>query len=98
MGDRSAGSRFQVVVSDAQGRATAPGLARWIVRVAPAAARGAVSIAVVSDQRVRALNRQYRGIDRPTDVLSFPMQERPPRPTPTAQRHHAFVGDIVIAR
>jgi probable rRNA maturation factor len=31
-----------------------------------------VTIALVSDRRVRTLNRQYRGIDRATDVLSFP--------------------------
>ena len=41
-------------------------------RVAPARARGTVSVALVSDARVRALNRRYRGKDHATDVLSFP--------------------------
>lgn len=31
-----------------------------------------VSIAVVSDEAIRALNRRYLGADRPTDVLAFP--------------------------
>jgi probable rRNA maturation factor len=31
-----------------------------------------VNVAIVSDQRVRALNREYRGVDHATDVLSFP--------------------------
>ena len=31
-------------------------------------------MALVSDAEVRALNRQYRRIDEPTDVLSFPSQ------------------------
>ncbi|MCY4023834.1 MAG: rRNA maturation RNase YbeY [Anaerolineaceae bacterium] len=33
---------------------------------------GRVSIVLTSDERVRNLNRRYRGIDRVTDVLSFP--------------------------
>jgi len=62
----------------------APGLARWLAAVAPARARGSVTIALVSDQRIRALNRQFRRKDRPTDVLSFPAGER------------GRLGDIVI--
>src|SRR5947207_33404 len=68
---------------DVVGRA--PGLARWLESVAPARARGAMSVAIVSDARVRALNRQYRKKDTATDVLSFPSEE------------HGFLGDVVIA-
>ena len=57
---------------DGRGRqARAPGLAAWLAHIAPAAARGEIAIALVSDARIRALNRQYRGKDMPTDVLSF---------------------------
>jgi probable rRNA maturation factor len=31
-----------------------------------------VSVTISNDRRLRALNRTYRGKDRPTDVLSFP--------------------------
>ncbi len=51
------------------------GLARWLSAVAPATARGTVSVAVVSDARVRALNRDYRQKDYATDVLSFPAED-----------------------
>ena len=33
------------------------------------------TIAFVSDKRIRELNRQFRGIDKATDVLSFPTHE-----------------------
>jgi probable rRNA maturation factor len=33
------------------------------------------TIAFVSDNRIRELNRQFRGIDKATDVLSFPADE-----------------------
>ncbi len=39
----------------------ARGLSRWLVAAAPPRAAGSVSIAVVSDARMRALNRRYRG-------------------------------------
>jgi probable rRNA maturation factor len=83
--------RLDVAVVDGAGRPLrAPGLARWLVRVAPRAARGEVTLAVVSDARMRALNRTYRGVDAPTDVLSFP--------APPASRLAGHLGDVVIAR
>jgi len=79
---------IHVAVSDHRGRPLAGGLSRWLTDVAPAGARGAVNIAIVSDARVRALNRRYRGVDRATDVLSFP----------AGGPAKSFLGDIVIAR
>jgi len=68
--------RLDVSVSDERGRAVAaPGLAAWLRRVAPARARGVVSVALVSDRRIRALNRSYRRKDYATDVLSFPADD-----------------------
>jgi probable rRNA maturation factor len=65
--------------------ARAPGLAAWLRGIAPARARGALTVAIVPDARVRALNRQYRRKDAPTDVLSFPSDEK------------GYLGDVVIA-
>ena len=59
-------------VSDGRGRPVRDGgLARWLAAVAPARVRGEVAVALVTDARVRQLNRQYRRTDAPTDVLSF---------------------------
>ncbi|MDK2970465.1 MAG: putative rRNA maturation factor [Candidatus Sumerlaeota bacterium] len=35
----------------------------------------ALTVLFCSDARIRALNREFRGIDAPTDVLSFPAAE-----------------------
>jgi probable rRNA maturation factor len=86
------GGRLRVLVANGGGRRlSAPGITRWLARLAPLRARGVVSVALVSDARVRALNRQYRGHDCATDVLSFPSAgpTRPPSPR--------FLGDIVVA-
>ena len=61
-----------VAVTDDRGRARpAPGLAAWLQRVAPRNAPPAITIALVSDARIRALNRRFRRTDAVTDVLSF---------------------------
>lgn len=36
---------------------------------------GEVALTFVDDEEIHTLNREYRGIDRPTDVLSFAMNE-----------------------
>ena len=68
-----------------EGTTRAPGLATWLRTIAPARARGTVAVAIISDARVRRLNRVYRKQDRLTDVLSFPSEDS------------GCLGDIVIA-
>jgi probable rRNA maturation factor len=93
--------RVNVACPDSPARARASaeharairGLAPWLVRIAPAAARGEVCVALVSDARMKALNRQFRGKDRVTDVLSFPAD----RPAAVSAGARGFLGDIVIA-
>jgi probable rRNA maturation factor len=48
-----------------------------------------VSILLVGDRRIRALNREWRHVDRPTDVLSFPLSD-PPGIGP-------LLGDVVMS-
>ena len=81
--------RLLVSVTDGAGRAVRDGgLARWLAAVAPARVKGEVNIALVSDARMRTLNRRYRRRDKVTDVLSFGAGAEP---------RAAILGDIVIA-
>ncbi len=57
---------------------------------------GEVSVSFVSDAEIHELNRTYRGVDRPTDVLSFALREGEdilPEPEDGAE----MLGDIVIS-
>ena len=102
-------SRLCVSVTDARGRPLGSrALAAWLERAAPRRARGDVSLALVSDAVMRRLNREFRGIDHATDVLTFPAAPEPPRRRPArgaAPRAAAAravnpalrLGDIAIA-
>ena len=51
---------------------------------------GEVSVLLADDAAVRALNREWRGFDKPTNVLSFPAAPPPPGGP-------KLLGDIAIA-
>lgn len=55
----------------------------------------AACVALSVDARLRDLNRQFRGIDKPTNVLSFPSTA--PMAPVTGRVEGRFVGDVVIA-
>src|SRR5438270_967395 len=44
-----------------------------------------LTLVISDDEEIQALNRQYRQQDRPTDVLSFPLLDKPLVDAPTAQ-------------
>ncbi|HKY53203.1 MAG TPA: rRNA maturation RNase YbeY, partial [Anaerolineales bacterium] len=50
-----------------------------------------LTIVLTDDARLKELNRDYLGIDAPTDVLSFPASETDPE---TGAR---YIGDILIS-
>jgi probable rRNA maturation factor len=51
---------------------------------------GHLAIEFVAPGRIHELNRDHRGIDAPTDVLSFPVDESGPSAGPRE------LGDVVI--
>jgi len=74
---------------------------RTIAAAAPARAKKAeLSVILTSNRAIGALNRQWRGQDKPTNVLSFPAPKQATKRTAkraatrAAPRH---LGDIVIA-
>jgi probable rRNA maturation factor len=77
--------------------ARAPGLGRWLATIAPARARGTVTIVLVGDAAMRRLNRDWRGVDRTTDVLSFPSDDSSDDIGPRVRGLVPHLGDIVIA-
>lgn len=54
-----------------------------------------VTIAFIRDHEMRRLNRDYRGIDKPTDVLSFAYHESDQFSAWGSEADH--LGDLVIA-
>lgn len=59
-----------------------------------------LSVVVTSEETVRKLNQQYRGVDEPTDVLSFALTERKPgddTPFITPPDGILHLGEVVIS-
>ena len=53
-------------------------------------ADGHLAVALVAEAEMRRLNREHRGLDRPTDVLSFPVDEL------AASAGPRELGDVVV--
>lgn len=53
-----------------------------------------VSIAVVGDRKMRAMNKKYRGMDKTTNVLSFSQVEGERTPLPDGE---LFLGDVIVS-
>jgi probable rRNA maturation factor len=95
------GWRIDVVVRGGDWRRALPrhaALARRAARAAFAvagasAANDELSVVLADDAAVRELNRDYRGKDRPTNVLSFSLAAERPAPA----RAPRLLGDVVLA-
>jgi len=67
-------------------------LRRAVGAAADAAGKfGTLAVMLTDDAAIRTMNAQWRGIDKPTNVLSFPAGAQPGLPG------EAYLGDIAIA-
>ena len=51
-----------------------------------------LSVALIGDEEMHALNARYRGVDRPTDVLAFALREGE-----AAKLQPDLLGDVIIS-
>ena len=65
--------------------------ARFTLDLVPDSANSDITIVLTDDAQLHELNREYLGVDAPTDVLSFPASETDPE---TGAR---YIGDILIS-
>ena len=63
----------------------------WVLEAHRAAPGSGVTVVITTDEEVRRLNRQFRGVDRPTDVLSF--EAGPPL---ISEGAGPYLGDLVL--
>lgn len=59
-----------------------------------------VSITLTTPEKIHKINKQYRNVDRPTDVLSFPMFEKEELDEKIKNNnfsHEDVLGDIIIS-
>ncbi|CAH8220725.1 rRNA maturation RNase YbeY [Vibrio aestuarianus] len=83
---------LQLAVESEQGLPTFNDFSQWLNKaVTPFQTQAEVTIRVVDVQESQQLNREYRGKDKPTNVLSFPF-EAPPG------MEIDLLGDLVICR
>lgn len=65
--------------------------ARLTLELEPDSAEADITIVLTDDSQLHELNREFLGVDAPTDVLSFPASESDP------ETGAAYLGDILIS-
>lgn len=69
----------------------------WVQGLAEKALGFAYSLILVTDAEIQAFNRDYRGKDTPTDVLSFPLHQLPPSAADFPDLPESSLGEIYIS-
>ncbi|WP_119072628.1 rRNA maturation RNase YbeY [Aggregatilinea lenta] len=65
--------------------------ATWVLNAHELSPDAGLSIVIVDDGEIHQLNQQFRQVDTPTDVLSFPTD-----PDPDAGEDANYLGDLVL--
>ena len=73
------------------------GLAKFVMKKMELPECTDVTITFVTNERIHELNRDYRGIDRPTDVLSFECDNIPFEGEDLRDVEEFELGDTIIA-
>jgi probable rRNA maturation factor len=70
----------------------------WVLQEHQVPVKMEVSLSLVNDQTIQELNRTYRGVDAPTDVLSFcQLESLDEEPEYEDLNEEQVLGDIVIS-
>ena len=95
----------RITVEDQQTGVTMPRGYKTLLRRAASLAlasdgfqrRAELAVTLVEPEEIRRLNRLHRGVDRPTDVLSFPLSADPFHPAPDdLYRGCVTLGDVIV--
>jgi probable rRNA maturation factor len=62
----------------------------WLLKMHHTAPGTGISVVITNDEEVRRLNQQFRGVNAPTDVLSFPAD-------PVPEGEEPYLGDLILA-
>ena len=73
------------------------GLTRFVLQEMHCPVSTDVTISFVTNERIHELNRDFRGIDKPTDVLSFECDNVPFEDEDVNDAQEYELGDVVIA-
>lgn len=56
-----------------------------------------VGITIVDNAQIQLINAEYRGIDQPTDVISFALNDETDEPGVSSEIEQYLLGDIIIS-
>lgn len=76
--------------------ADARAAAQAVLDAEAASVETSLTLVLTDNTEIRALNRQFRGVDTPTDVLAFG-QEPTDQPFVTAPDEPPYLGDIILS-
>ena len=68
---------------------------RTTLRLAPCSQDAELCLTLTTDRNIQSLNSRYRGLDKPTDVLAFALEDGEALPIPAGMPRQ--LGDIVVS-
>ncbi|MBC7252000.1 MAG: rRNA maturation RNase YbeY [Anaerolineae bacterium] len=98
--EATVGVAIEVLISASVAGRVEPTLLREAARAALDAAQfsgpGEMAVVLTDDAEIQKLNRQYRGVDEPTDVLAFAESE-PTDPFVTSPEGEYYLGEVFVS-